>query len=138
MAEQKTLPNQQSVLDFISKVEPEEKRSDCLQLIGIMQLATGFEPTMWGLSIIGFGSFHYRYESGREGDSFLAGFSPRKQNITIYVTPGFGEYENLLEKLGKHKIGKGCLYIKRLSDVDEKILTKLITTSAKHGREMHH
>lgn len=138
MAEQKTLPNQQSVLDLISKVEPEEKRSDCLQLIGIMQLATGFEPTMWGPSIIGFGSFHYRYESGREGDSFLAGFSPRKQNITIYVTPGFGEYENLLEKLGKHKIGKGCLYIKRLSDVDEKILTKLITTSAKHGREMHH
>ena len=138
MAEQKTLPNQQSVLDFISKVEPEEKRSDGLQLIGIMQLATGFEPTMWGPSIIGFGSFHYRYESGREGDSFLAGFSPRKQNITIYVTPGFGEYENLLEKLGKHKIGKGCLYIKRLSDVDEKILTKLISTSAKHGREMHH
>ncbi|NDJ60850.1 MAG: DUF1801 domain-containing protein [Chloroflexi bacterium] len=99
--------------------------------MALMQEVTGEPPVMWG-SIVGFGRYHYRYASGREGDWFLAGFAPRKQNLSLYITAGFDEYGELLEKLGKHKIGKACLYIKKLADVDETVLRELVKRSAEH------
>ena len=94
-----------------------------------MKEITGEEPKMWGTSIVGFGNFHYRYDSGREGDWFLAGFSPRKQSLTLYIMSGFSEYEELMQQLGKYKTGKSCLYVKRLGDIDEGILKELISQS---------
>ena len=129
MAEQKTKPTAISVQDFLDQVTDESVRDDCQALINIMKKITGEEPKMWGPSIVGFGHYHYKYDSGHEGDSCLTGFSPRKQNLTLYVMPGFAESTDLLEKLGKHKAAKGCLYIKRLADVDLEILKKLIKTT---------
>jgi uncharacterized protein YdhG (YjbR/CyaY superfamily) len=97
----------------------------------MMKKATRAEPKMWGTSIIGFGDYHYKYESGHEGDYFLTGFSPRKQNLTLYILGGFDEHEELLNKLGKYSLGKGCLYIKKLEDVDTKVLKELVTRSVK-------
>ncbi len=131
MAEQKTKPTKESVEDFINKISDESVRDDCLALVKMMETITGSAPSMWGTSIIGFGKYHYRYDSGHEGDSCLTGFSPRKQNITLYVMPGFTEHTDLWKKLGKHKAGKGCLYIKRLSDIDTSVLKKLIAQSVK-------
>lgn len=128
MAEQKTKPTDESIGTFLSKV-PEDKRSDCKEIISLMKRITRSEPRMWGPGILGFGSYHYKYESGHEGDAPLVGLSPRKQNITIYLSAGFSEREKLMTKLGKHKTGKGCLYIKKLEDVDVKILQKLIEES---------
>ena len=109
---------------------PDEKvRDDCFALIKLMKKATGANPKMWGSSIIGFGNYHYKYDSGHEGDSCLTGFSPRKQNISLYIMPGFTQHPTLLKKLGKHKAGKGCLYIKRLEDVDVNVLESLIKES---------
>jgi hypothetical protein len=102
-----------------------------------MAKATGKKPKMWGPSIVGFDQYHYKYESGREGDMCRIGFSPRKQNLTVYIVDGFEKYENLMSKLGKHKIGKSCLYIKRLSDVDENILNELIKLSVKHFNDKY-
>ena len=132
MDEQKTKPNEQSVESFLDKIADESVRDDCTSLVKLMKKVTGAKPKMWGASIVGFGQYHYKYESGHEGDSCLTGFSPRKQNITVYVMPGFTEQTDLLSKLGKHKAGKGCLYIKRLADVDVKVLEKMIDHSVKH------
>lgn len=130
MAELKTKLNNASVDKFLKGVKDEQTRADCYQIIEMMNKATKAEPKMWGTSIIGFGSIHLKYESGRELDWFPIGFSPRKQNITLYLMGGLEQAE-LLGKLGKYSTGKGCLYIKKLADVDVKVLNKLITTSAK-------
>ena len=129
MAELKTKPNQQNVETFIEVVEPEWKRDDARALLKLIQNITSEQPCMWGDSIIGFGNYHYKYDSGREGDWFLTGFSPRKQSTTIYIMGGFDGQEELLEKLGKHKKSVGCLYIKKLAEVDIHILEKIIRKS---------
>jgi len=131
MAELKTKVNKASVDKFLKSVKDEKVREDCYKILDIMQKATKAEPKMWGTSIIGFGSYHYKYASGREGDWMLTGFSPRKQNLTLYFMPGFYEYDDLLKKLGKHTTGKSCLYIKKLEDVDMKVLKELVTKSVK-------
>jgi Domain of unknown function (DU1801) len=132
MAELKTKRNDASVDDFLNAIKDEEVRKDCRAIADIMQKATKAKPQMWGSSIVGFGSFHYKYASGREGDWMLAAFSPRKQNITLYIWPGFEGYGELMAQLGKHSCGKACIYIKRLSDVHLPTLKKLINGSVKH------
>lgn len=132
MAELKTKVNKASVENFLKKVTDVKKREDCFIIFEMMKKITKEEPKMWGPSIVGFGKYHYKYESGREGDFFISGFSPRKQNLTIYIMPGFGRYEELLEKLGKYKNSISCLYIKKLEDVDLKILEKLVLESFKY------
>lgn len=132
MAELKTKANKASVDKFLKGIKDERVREDCYKVIEIMKKATKEEPKMWGTSIIGFGSYHYKYASGREGDWMLTGFSPRKQNLTLYIMSGFDEYDSLLKKLGKHAIGKSCLYIKKLEDVDAKVLKELVAKSVKH------
>lgn len=131
MAEQKTKPTEQSIESFLDNVADEQVRDDCYALIKLMKKVTGSAPKMWGPGIIGFGRYHYKYESGHEGDSCLTGFSPRKQNISLYVMPGASEHTDLLKKLGKHKAGKGCLYIKKVEDIDLGILEKLVSGSVK-------
>jgi len=132
MAELKTKLNDASVEKFLNTVTNAEKRKDCFTILEMMKKITKFEPKMWGSSIVGFGSYHYNYESGREGDWFLIGFSPRKQNLTLYVMSGFNKYDELMKKLGKYKTGKSCLYINSFEDVDKKVLRKLITESFKY------
>lgn len=129
MAENKTKVTGASVESYFSTIEDEARRSDCEALAKLMSKATKQPPKMWGASIVGFGSYHYKYESGREGDSCLAGFSSRKSDITLYLLAGFPGQESLLAKLGKHKRGKGCLYIRTLSDVDLKVLEQLVVGS---------
>jgi len=130
MAELKTKLNDASVDDFLNAF-PEETRKDCYEILKMMKQATKAEPKMWGTSIVGFGNYHYKYASGREGDWMLTAFSPRKQNLTIYLMSGFKPHGDLLKKLGKHSLGTGCLYIKRLGDVDKKVLKELIAESVK-------
>ncbi len=132
MAELKTRLNDGNVQAFLNSVEDETKRNDSFTLLELMKQLTGETPKMWGNSIVGFGSYHYVYDSGREGDWFKVGFSPRKQNLTIYIMSGFARYEELLQKLGKHKTGKSCLYIKRLDDVDQPVLEELVTSSVEY------
>ena len=134
MAELKTKKNEASVTQFLESVENDERRSDSWKVLEIMKEITGDEPKMWGGSIVGFGQYHYRYDSGREGDWFVTGFSPRKQALTLYVMAGFDRYDELMERLGKYKTGKSCLYLKRLEDVDEGILRELIRSSVDHMR----
>jgi hypothetical protein len=129
MAANKTKPTAASVTAFVKALAEPTKRSDAKVLIGLMKSATGEDPRMWGPSIIGFGTYHYKYESGREGDTVLVGFSPRKPATVLYGVLGCKDAESLLAQLGKHTTGKGCLYIKRLSDVDHKILEQLIVGS---------
>ena len=131
MAEVKTKLNDASIEDFLNKVDDKQKRDDCFEIAKLMQQVTKEEPKMWGTAIIGFGSYHYKYESGREGDAPKIGFSPRKQNNTLYIGLGSETENPLLKKLGKYTTGKGCLYIKRLADVDMKVLQGLITESFK-------
>ena len=131
MSENKTKPTDESVTAFLDAVENEQKRDDCYALLKMMQDITGEAPKMWGPSIVGFGNYHYKYESGREGDFFKAGFSPRKQNLTLYIMGGFSKYDELLAKLGKHKTSKSCLYIKKLEDVDKKVLSQMVKDSYK-------
>jgi hypothetical protein len=135
MAEQKTTPTDQSVEDFLSAIADEQKRKDSFTLVELIREVTGQEPTMWGSSIVGFGSYHYKYASGREGDTMLAGFSPRKQNLAIYNMGGIDPDDVLLKKLGKHTTGKGCLYVKRLDDVDLPTLKRLIEASVNRIQE---
>ena len=137
MAEQKTKATDQSVESFIGKIENEQVRDDCYTLVKLMKKITGSTPKMWGPSIIGFGKYHYKYDSGHEGDSCIAGFSPRKPNITIYLMPGFTEQAGLLAKLGKHKASKSCLYIKKLDDVDLNVLKTLIKQSVNFVRKTY-
>jgi len=132
MAELKTKVTDKSVKDFLDSVTDERKRQDSYQILKLMERVTGSQPKMWGDSIVGFGTYHYRYASGREGDWLLTGFSPRKQNLTLYIMAGFDEYEGLLNRLGKYKTGKSCLYINRLADVDLSVLEELIRRSVDH------
>lgn len=125
----KTTANDQSVEEFINSITDQTKKDDALLLIEMCNEITGEEPVMWGDSIVGFGSYHYKYESGREGDMFLTGFSPRKQNIVVYVMNGFSQYKVHLNELGSHKTGKSCLYLKKLQDNDLKVLRNLIESS---------
>ena len=125
----KTTETQDSVTHFVNTIEDTAKRSDAFELIKLMQLQTGYEPRMWGSSIIGFGSYHYKYDSGHEGDAPLVGFSPRKAAISLYLYPSFEDKEALLTKLGKHKTGKGCIYIKKITDIDVEVLKTMITAS---------
>ena len=137
MAENKTKATDVSVESYLSSIEDESRRKDCEVLTKLMSKVTKQEPKMWGTSIVGFGSYHYKYESGREGDAPLAGFSSRKGDITLYLASGFPGQEELLAKLGKHKTGKGCLYIRKLSDVDLKTLEQLIVESHAERRRNH-
>jgi hypothetical protein len=134
MAANKTVPTEQTVEDFLSKIEDERKRKDSFAVVELMKQATGTEPTMWGSSIVGFGNHHYKYESGREGDIMIAGFSPRKANLTFYGLGSFFEDEQTLRKLGKYTTGKGCLYIKRLDDVDLPTLKHMMEESFKRAQ----
>ncbi len=132
MAKIKTTETSKSVTDFINSVGNEIKRKDSFQIIEIMKNQTGFEPKMWGPSIIGFGNYHYKYDSGHEGDMPLAGFSPRSTAIVFYIAENFENRNELLQSLGKHKTGKVCVYIKRLDDINIPVLKKLISNSVKH------
>ena len=129
MADSKTKPTELSVAAFIDALTDETKRADAKALVRLMQSATGEKPKMWGPAIIGFGSYHYTYESGREGDMPLAGFSPRKAATVLYGLMGSSDSQALLAKLGKHTTGKGCLYIKKLADVDKKVIKALVVKS---------
>ena len=136
MAELKTRQNDQDVHEFLEGVSNETRKKDCYEVLELMRAATGVEAKMWGDSIIGFGSYHYKYASGREGDWFLTGFSPRKQNLTLYIMPGFDDYEGLMKKMGKYKTGKSCLYLNKLEDVDLAVLKTLIEKSVKKMQEV--
>ena len=137
MAEVKTTPNAGDVEAFLSSVEDETKRDDCYAILKMMEEITGEPPKMWGGTIVGFGSYNYKYESGRTGTWFLTGFSPRKQNLTMYLMPGAESLEDLFEGLGKYKMGKGCLYVKKLEQIDQDILRKLIQGSVDKLKEMY-
>jgi hypothetical protein len=129
MADMKTRSTDESVDEFLRSIPDDARRRDCRRVLAIMRSVTGEEPKLWGASMVGFGSYHYRYESGREGDWFLTGFSPRKGNLTLYIMAGFDRYGELLSRLGKYKTGKSCLYVKRLADVDETVLRELLRNS---------
>jgi hypothetical protein len=132
MSSNKTKPTDASVEEFINSIEDERKRRDSTELLQLMKEVTEEDPVMWGSSIVGFGSYHYRYGSGREGSWFTVGFSPRKNALTVYVSPGLDEFREELEDLGKYRRGKGCLYIKRLGDVDLVRLRKIIAKSSRY------
>lgn len=129
MAELKTKKNDASVEAFLRSVEDENKRKDAFAILEMMKEITGEEPKMWGPSIVGFGTYHYKYPSGQEGDWFQTGFSPRKQNLTLYIMNGVEAYPDHLARLGKHKIGKSCLYLKKLADIDLEVLKDMIRQS---------
>jgi len=135
MAELKTKMNDASVEEFLQSIENEQREKDSLIVLDMMKKISKSQPRMWGNSIIGFGNYHYKYASGREGDWFLTGFSPRKNALTLYLTCGFEPFDYLLKKLGKYKIGKGCLYIKKIEDVDVEVLQDLIIQSIKYLKE---
>jgi hypothetical protein len=137
MADNKTKATQVSVTAWIDGLTDEAKRADAKALVKIMQRATGEKPKMWGPSIIGFGSHHYKYETGREGDTPLAGFSPRKSATVLYGVTGFSDADAFLAKLGKHTTGKGCLYVKKLADVDQKVLEELVEKAVSAKRAQH-
>ncbi len=126
MAELKTKPNELIVKKFLDRLEDKQRREDCYTVLEIMQEVTQAEPKMWGASIVGFGDYHYKYDSGHEGDTFIVGFSPRKQNLTLYLTGGLVQQEELLKQLGKYKAGKGCLYINKLEDVKVEVLKEMV------------
>ena len=131
MAEPKTRPTNESVKDFLNRISEAERREDCFAVAKMMEEITGEKPKMWGPSIVGFGSYHYKYASGREGDWPITGFSPRKKDLTLYIMMGFEKYPELMEKLGKSSHSKSCLYIKRLSDIHVPTLKKLIKIGIK-------
>jgi len=135
MSEPKTTKNDRDVAEFLAELDDTQKQQDCQAIAALMQEATGEPPAMWGDSLVGFGAYHYKYASGYEGDWPLVAFSPRKQNLTLYIMSGFEQYEPQLAKLGKYKTGKGCLYIKRLADVDLSTLRELVKLSVDHIRE---
>ena len=137
MAQRKTQKTTLSVTDFLNGIADKRKRADCKVIAKMMRAATGNRAAMWGSSIVGYGSYHYKYASGREGEFFECGFSPRAQNISIYIMPGFKGFGPFMKKLGKHKTGKSCMYIKRLEDVDESVLAKLIEESVKAMRRKY-
>jgi len=137
MAENKTKKNTASVASFLNAIEDPRKRSDAKKVAAMMRRATGKRARLWGSSIVGYGEYHYKYESGREGDWALVGFSPRKQNLAVYIMPGFDAFPALMKKLGKYKTGKSCLYLNKLDDVDHDVLEKLIGDSVKVMRKRY-
>ena len=137
MAELKTKKHAGDVGAFLEGIENERRREECQTVNDIMRRVTGEDGAMWGTSIVGFGSYHYKYASGREGDWFLTGFAPRKQALTVYIMPGFAAFGDLMAKLGKHKTAKSCLYIKKLEDVDLDVLEDLIARSIAQMRDMY-
>lgn len=132
----KTTENQNSVSDFINTVPDEAKRADSVKIAAIFEAASGFQPKMWGTAIIGYGSYHYKYDSGREGDAPLTGFSPRKDAFALYISLFEGR-EKLLEKFGKHKTGKGCIYVKKIEDVNVDVLKEMIQKGIRHTQEIY-
>jgi hypothetical protein len=132
MAELKTKQTDQSVEEFLNSITNEKRKQDAFIILNLMKKVTNLEPKMWGSSMVGFGKYTYKYESGWDGESFRIGFSPRKQNLTIYIYPGFDRYEDLMKKLGKYKTGKACLYINKIEDVDLAVLEELIRESLNH------
>ena len=134
MAHNKTKPTPQKGSEFIAGIEDKVKRDDCRELMKLMSGITGNRAKMWGASIVGYGKYHYKYESGREGDFFLTGFSPRKQALSIYIISGFSISPKLMEKLGKYKTGKSCLYVKKLDDIDRSMLAQLVKESVAYMR----
>ena len=135
MAENKTRATIASVTEFINAIEDRQKRADARKVAAIMRRVTGKRAKMWGSSIVGYGTYHYKYESGREGDCMITGFSPRRQALTVYILAGFRRFDTLMGKLGKYKTGKSCLYIKSLDHVNEKVLEQLIDGSVKYMRK---
>ncbi|MGB5952978.1 MAG: DUF1801 domain-containing protein [Ornithinimicrobium sp.] len=134
MAQNKTQPTQVDPAEFIASVEHPTRRGDAETLLQLMSRITGYSPTMWGASIVGFGTYAYTYESGREGEFLITGFSPRKANTTVYVLPGYEDLTEELSRLGKHKIGRSCLYINKLADIDLDVLTEIVTKGVAHMR----
>jgi hypothetical protein len=137
MTKNKTTETSKSVTGFINALSDEIKREDSFQIIEIMQKQTGFEPKMWGPSIVGFGSYHYKYESGRDGDMPMVCFSPRSTAIVLYLSVNFENRDQLLQKFGKHKTGKGCIYIKRIDEIDISVLKKMISNSIKYTKSRY-
>ena len=138
MAELKTKPTKASVSAFLNAIEDEQKRKDSKQLAKLMQEITGHKPVMWGPSIVGFGSYHYKSERSRqEGDWLLTGFSPRVQNLTVYIIAGFDRYKTLMKKLGKYKTGGSCLYFKKLADIDQEVLKELVKESVEYMKKKY-
>ncbi|MGI9344396.1 MAG: DUF1801 domain-containing protein [Gammaproteobacteria bacterium] len=137
MAELKTRPSKKSVRDFLLTIEDLQRRQDCGVVAALMRRATGKRATLWGDNIVGFGRYDYQYANGEPASWFLTGFSPRKRDLSIYIMPGFSDYEKLLSRLGKHKTGKSCLYIKRLSDIDKRVLGELIDRSVRDMLEKY-
>jgi hypothetical protein len=125
----KTIENDASVEAFLNKVEDESKRQEAIQLLALMQEAADLPAKMWGTSIVGFGSYHYKYATGREGDWMSVGFSPRKANISVYLSDNVELYREFLDKLGKHKLGKGCVYITKLSDINTEVLQEMVKSA---------
>lgn len=128
MKQNKTVVTNEDVTSFLEKIEHRQRREDALELQAMFTRKTGFQAKMWGPSIIGYGRYHYRYQSGREGDFLATGFSPRASNLSIYIMPGYQDYSYILERLGKHKLGKSCLYLNKLSDIDMSVLEELVET----------
>lgn len=137
MADVKTKKNRASVQQFLAGVENEKRRKDARAVLKLMREVTGEKPAMWGPSIVGFGSYHYRYESGREGDWMLTGFSPRKQALTLYIMGGFPRHDALMKELGKYRTGKSCLYVNKLEDIDLDVLRELVADSVAYMRETY-
>lgn len=135
MAELKTKKTEESVEKFLDEIQDEKRREDCYTVLKLMKKVTKAEPKMWGANIVGFGTYQYKYESGRELDWFIAGFSPRKQNLTLYIMSGFPRHAELLAKLGKHKTGKSCLYINKLEDINQGVLKELIEKSVEFAKK---
>lgn len=137
MAKNKTTETAGSISAFIDTVNEQQRREDCCSLVEMVKKLTGFEPRMWGPNIVGFGSYHYRYDSGREGDSPLVAFSPRASSIAVYLSGNFDHREALLEKLGKHKTNKGCIHIKALTDINIETLQKMISNHISHIKKIY-
>ncbi len=131
MAENKTQASSQSVSDFMNAIAHPTRQADALALDAMFQKVTGWAPQMWGPSIIGYGSYHYTYDSGRSGDFLATGFSPRKSNMSVYIMPGYADFSDILARLGKHKSGKSCLYINKLADIDMDVLAELVRAGLK-------
>jgi Domain of unknown function (DU1801) len=134
MAEPKVKPTERSVNAFLKGITDQSRRADCYAMVDMMKRVTGTEPIIWGTGLVGFGNYHYKYASGHEGDCFITGFAARKSALTLYITAGVARFPRLLEKLGKHKAGKGCLYIKKLDDVNLSVLEDLLKQSADHTK----
>jgi len=137
MAENKTKPTDVDPAAFVADVEHDTRRADAEVLLESMERITGYAPKMWGPGIIGFGRYHYAYESGREGDFLIVGFSPRKANLVVYLMPGYDDLAEPLSRLGKHRIGKSCLYINKLADIDQSVLEEMIAASVERMQKMY-